>query len=102
MWWDALADKRLADGPREGGSHSRGVAVDVTLLNKTGTEYEMPSAYGVWPAGKQGGRASANYLRLADVMRREGFVPASELWWHFEYRDGKEYALETVPLSAVK
>lgn len=103
--WDAISDKVLAEDPREGGYHSRGIAVDVTLLNKTGSELEMPSLYGVSPGvlhGKQAEKASANYRRLVELMRVEGFVPVNELWWHFVYQDGKEYPLETVPLSAVK
>ena len=90
--WDGVSDKVLAEDPREGGFHSRGIAVDVTLLNKTGTELEMPSPYGVWPSrlpGKQGENASANYRRLVEVMRREGFAPVNELWWHFVYRTAK-------------
>jgi D-alanyl-D-alanine dipeptidase len=43
--WAALPDERFVAPPERGSRHTRGTAVDVTLLDAAGRELEMPSAF---------------------------------------------------------
>lgn len=86
----------VADGTR-GGRHNYGVAVDVTLLDETGTPVDMGTPVdffgdeahtGDEPALAAEGRISAEACRnrqlLRSVMREAGLVPYRREWWHYE------------------
>jgi len=99
FWDETPPEKRqfVAD-PSKGSKHNRGCAVDVTLGDgRTGKAVEMPSAYDEfseraspdYSRGPEEPRRRRDYLRLA--MEREGFKVYEHEWWHFDYRDWKEY-----------
>lgn len=105
MFWEATpADKKeyVAD-PAKGSRHNRGCAIDVSLYElKTGRTVEMPSLYDemterAWP-GYAGGTAESRRLRdlLRSAMEAEGFSVYEYEWWHFDYRDWREYRIENV------
>lgn len=100
MFWDATpADKKkfVAD-PSKGSIHNRGCAIDLSLYDlKTGQEVQMPSGY-----DEMSERAYADYAggtveerRQRDLLRREmeseGFQVYPWEWWHFDYKDWKQY-----------
>lgn len=75
-------------------SHSRGSAVDLTLLDmKTGRELDMGSPFDFF--GKEShpsyrGITEAQYnnrMLLQKVMVRSGFEPLDCEWWHFCLKD---------------
>lgn len=99
--WNAVSD-RFPDeteralyvaNPTAGSRHSRGTAVDLTLINlRTGAELEMPSgyddfsekahrAYDLMPSEKI--RINCKLLEL--IMEKHNFEPQSTEWWHFDY-----------------
>lgn len=105
IFWDATpADKKefVAD-PAKGSRHNRGCAVDLTLYDlKTGREVEMTGSY-----DEMSERSYADYRggtneqrRLRDLLRREmeaeGFQVYPPEWWHFDYKDWKEYPISDV------
>jgi D-alanyl-D-alanine dipeptidase len=69
--------------------HSRGSTVDLTLVNRTGTEIDMGGKFDffgplsasvtrlVTPAQQK------NRDRLREAMQAEGFRPYAKEWWHF-------------------
>jgi D-alanyl-D-alanine dipeptidase len=75
-------------------SHSRGSAVDLTLLDmKTGKELDMGSPYDFF-----GEISHPDYMGITDdqyrnrsilrkVMLRNGFVPIDCEWWHFALKN---------------
>jgi D-alanyl-D-alanine dipeptidase len=102
VFWDATpADKKefVAD-PAKGSRHNRGCAVDLTMYDlKTGEEVKMPSAY-----DEMTERSHINYqcatpeaLRLRDLLRAameaEGFAVYEPEWWHYDYKDWREYPI---------
>jgi zinc D-Ala-D-Ala dipeptidase len=105
MFWDATPnDKRIfvAD-PAEGSKHNRGCAVDLTLYDlKTGQSVKMPSgydemsprAYADYGGGTADERARRNLLR--NVMEKQGFTVYPQEWWHFDYKDWKQYPIMNV------
>ncbi|MCL2677476.1 MAG: CapA family protein [Clostridiales bacterium] len=100
--WEAMPDARYIANPHTGFSaHSRGQAVDVTLVRLDGSAPQMPSGFDDF-----GGKASrayegaseearANALLLENVMIKCGFVPYENEWWHFSDSDG--FAVEAGP-----
>ncbi|HEX8068968.1 MAG TPA: M15 family metallopeptidase [Pyrinomonadaceae bacterium] len=102
LFWDITpADKKqyVAD-PAKGSRHNRGCAVDLSLYDlKTGREVAMPSAYDEMTerahVNYQGGTTEARRLRdlLRAAMEAEGFTVYAEEWWHYDYKDWREYAI---------
>ena len=105
MFWDATPqDKKIfvAD-PKEGSRHNRGCAVDLTLYDlKTGKRVVMPSvydemsprAYANYPGGTEEQRRRRALLRTA--MEGQGFTVYPQEWWHFDYKDWRQYPIMNV------
>lgn len=75
-------------------SHSRGSAVDLTLLDmKTGKEVDMGSPFDLFSEASHPDYRGVteeqyeNRMRLQRVMVRNGFQPIDCEWWHFALRD---------------
>jgi zinc D-Ala-D-Ala dipeptidase len=111
LFWDITpADKKIfvAD-PAVGSKHNRGCAIDLGLYDlRTGLEVEMPSAYDemterafvTYTGGTADQRARRDLLRRA--MEREGyFFVYPEEWWHYDFKDSRDYAVQDIPFSAV-
>ena len=71
-------------------SHSRGSAVDLTLLDmKTGKEVDMGSPFDLFSIVSHSDYTDLapeqleNRLRLRRAMERGGFLPLKSEWWHF-------------------
>lgn len=112
LFWDLTpSEKRIfvAD-PAIGSVHNRGCAVDVGLYElKTGKEAVMPSGYDdmterafvTYAGGTAEQRRHRDLLRKA--MEREGrFFVYPEEWWHYNYRDFRDYAIQDIPFSAMQ
>jgi D-alanyl-D-alanine dipeptidase len=102
IFWDATPnDKKIfVANPAEGSRHNRGCAVDLSLYDlKTGKEVKMPSgydemtkrAYANYPGGTTEERASRALLKQA--MEKQGFAVNPTEWWHFDYKDWKQYPI---------
>ncbi len=111
IFWDATPeDKKIfvAD-PSKGSRHNRGCAVDLSMFDlATGKLVQMPSEY-----DEMTERAHINYdcalpepKRLRGILRAameaEGFAVYEPEWWHYDYKDWKEYPILNVPFSAIK
>ena len=105
IFWDATPDdkKVFVANPAQGSRHNRGCAVDLSLYDlQTGREVQMPSgydemtdrAYADYAGGTAEERARRGILRRA--MEKQGFTVYPEEWWHFDYKDWKEYPIENV------
>ena len=105
VFWDATPpDKHdfVAD-PTQGSRHNRGCAVDLTLVDlRTGRAVTMPSLYDemserAYP-DYAGGSAEQRRLRglLRTAMEAEDFTVYRFEWWHFDYRDWDQYAVQNV------
>jgi len=105
IFWDATPDdkKIFVANPAEGSQHNRGCAVDLSLYDlKTGKEVKMPSGYDEmsdrafadYAGGTPGERARRALLRQA--MEKQGFTVYPQEWWHFDYKDWKQYPILNV------
>ncbi|HLB92677.1 MAG TPA: M15 family metallopeptidase [Terriglobales bacterium] len=105
IFWDATPDDKkifVAD-PAEGSKHNRGCAVDLSLYDlKTGKEVKMPSGYDEMTdrafADYAGGTPEENARRtlLRQAMEKQGFEVNPKEWWHFDYKDWKQYPILNV------
>lgn len=111
IFWDVTpVDKKIfvAD-PAKGSRHNRGCAVDLSLFDlTTGAEVKMPSEY-----DEMTERAHINYecglpetKRLRELlhaaMTAEGFAVYEPEWWHYDYKDWKEYPIQNLKFSEIK
>jgi D-alanyl-D-alanine dipeptidase len=110
-FWDATpADKKIfvAD-PKNGSRHNRGCAIDLSMFSlATGKLVQMPSEY-----DEMTERSHINYecatpetkkMRetLRAAMEAEGFAVYEPEWWHYDYKDWKEYPILDVPFAKIK
>ena len=110
MFWDATPDslKEFVANPANGSRHNRGAAVDLTLYNlRTGEPVEMPSGYDEFTPraypGYPGGTALERWHRelLRQAMEAQGFTVYENEWWHFDYRDWREYPIGNVTFEEI-
>lgn len=101
--WDALAGTDLQmylANPERGSIHSFGMALDVTILDEAGVEFDMGTGFDDMtelshPALEEGFLARgdltteqvANRQLLRDAMFQAGFVGIHTEWWHFDCGD---------------
>ncbi len=96
-FWELVPDERYVSDPRKGGRHTRGTAVDLTLITKDGVELPMPSAFDDFSEkahrGFQGAseEAIANCKLLEEVMEKHGFIGLPTEWWHFDLAGWETY-----------
>ena len=88
--WDICPNANYVSDPNKGfSSHSRGNTVDVTLVDESGAELEMPTGFDDFTK-----RADRDYsdcsqiqrenaLLLEELMIQYGFKPYAKEWWHY-------------------
>lgn len=110
IFWDATADdkKEFVADPAKGSRHNRGCAVDLSLFDlKTGKLVEMPSDYDEMTARShinyQGGSEESRRLRelLRSAMEAEGYAVYEPEWWHYDYKDWKEYPILNISFAEI-
>jgi D-alanyl-D-alanine dipeptidase len=108
IFWEATPaeGKIFVADPAQGSRHNRGCAVDLTLYDlKTDEPVEMTGLYDEmssrsfpnYPGGTSLQRWHRDLLRWA--METEGFTVYENEWWHFDYKDWREYAIGNVPFE---
>jgi len=111
VFWDATPDdkKIFVANPAQGSRHNRGCAVDLTLYDlMTGQPIEMAGTYDEttdrsypdYPGGTSLQRWHRRLLR--DAMESQGFTVYEAEWWHFDYKDWKEYRIGNVAFDQVR
>ena len=102
IFWDATPPegKIFVADPSQGSRHNRGCAADLTLYDlATSKPIEMPGTYDEmsprsfpdYPGGTSLQRWHRDLLRRA--MESEGFTVYEHEWWHFDYKDWREYPI---------
>jgi D-alanyl-D-alanine dipeptidase len=102
VFWEATPPnlREFVADPAQGSRHNRGCAVDLTLYDlRTGKAVSMPSvydemsprAYPDYSGGTSAEREHREILRAA--MEREGFTVYETEWWHFDFKDWRQYPI---------
>ncbi len=93
LLWSIVPDPRFVADPRKGSRHNRGNAVDVTLVDSSGRELEMPTKFDDFsPRAAHGERnlpahVLENRRLLAETMEKAGFRRLATEWWHYDDTD---------------
>jgi len=107
-FWDRTppAQRDFVADPSKGSRHNRGCAVDLSLYDLvTGAEIPMPSPYDDFTEKAHpdytGGSVEQRFHRdlLRRAMESEGFTVYENEWWHFDYKDWREYAILDLPFE---
>lgn len=111
LFWDITTaeNRKFVANPKKGSRHNRGCAVDLTLYDlKTGKEVEMTGVYDEmsersypnYTGGTEQQRRMRNLLRAK--MEAHGFTVYDVEWWHFDYKDWRQYRIGNVPFEEIK
>ena len=103
--WAVLPVPGYVADPAKGSNHTRGVAVDLTLLDSMGNELDMGTPvdtmtlashhfHAALPAG-----VLVNRMYLLTIMLEAGFVHHANEWWHYQLPDAKGFALLENPVQ---
>jgi D-alanyl-D-alanine dipeptidase len=95
--WNARPDPEFLADPRRGSPHSRGVAVDVTLLDSAGRELDMGTPFDAFTPRSHHARtdigveAQRNRLLLLGLMTAAGWDFYRNEWWHYQLFDARRF-----------
>ncbi|MDP4161321.1 MAG: CapA family protein [Bacillota bacterium] len=89
--WNLVPDTRYVANPYKGYSnHSRGSAIDLTLVDLEGKEIAMPTGFDDFTPSAERANENANAKYLEKIMVKYGFRPLETEWWHFDDIDTYE------------
>lgn len=97
--WNACPDPQYVVDVAIGSNHSRGTAIDVTLMDERGNVLDMGAGFDEMHDRSHAWHPSVppvaqrNRLLLNAIMFGGGFVGINSEWWHFELPDAARYPL---------
>ncbi|MBD3580942.1 M15 family metallopeptidase [Flavobacterium selenitireducens] len=95
--WKIVPDANYVANPAKGSVHNRGGAVDISLVDASGNELDMGTAFDHF-----GPEAAIDYKNaskevqdnralLQTVMRKHGFSVLKSEWWHFDHEGATKF-----------
>ena len=102
--WAVLPVPGYVADPANGSNHTRGVAVDLTLLDRTGNELDMGTPVDTMTPASHHFYAAlpadilVNRMVLLTIMLEAGFVHHPTEWWHYQLHDAKAFPLLRSPV----
>ena len=100
--WHHTPDPEFLADPNRGSPHSRGVAIDLTLIDdKTGEALDMGTGFDAFtPLSHHGNTeistlAQENRYRLLGLMTAAGWDCYMNEWWHYQMFDARSYPVLT-------
>jgi D-alanyl-D-alanine dipeptidase len=104
--WNHTADPEFLADPRRGSPHSRGVAVDLTLIDASGRALDMGTPFDAFtPLSHHGNfevmpAAQKNRMLLLGLMTAAGWDCYLKEWWHSQLFNSRGYPLLSDKLLA--
>lgn len=89
LLWQTAPDQAYVANPAIGSNHTRGTAVDLTLVDAKGEELNMGTGFDDMSDASHhfseqvSAQAQANRLLLLRVMEDAGFEHLPHEWWHY-------------------
>jgi zinc D-Ala-D-Ala dipeptidase len=93
--WNKVPDSRYVTPPWKGSMHTRGLAVDLTIVDKEGKELDMGTPFDNFTEKAHSGYQNLpknvleNRKILRGVMNEVGFNGITTEWWHYAFRNAK-------------
>ncbi len=97
--WDHSPDPEFLADPRRGSPHSRGVAIDLTLIDQDGRARAMGTEFDAFtPLSHHGNleveaEAQRNRALLLGLMTGAGWDFYRNEWWHYQLFHSRSYRL---------
>lgn len=97
--WEHSPDPDFLADPNKGSPHSRGVAIDLTLIDPTGNDVDMGTAFDAFTPLSHHARtdvspeAQRNRLVLLGIMSAAGWDFYRNEWWHYQLFNSRTYPL---------
>lgn len=97
--WHAFPDPAYIADPRLGSNHTRGVAIDLTLVDSSGQPLDMGTGFDAMTERSHHGRTDLttdqqrNRALLLGVMSAAGWDHYATEWWHYQLPDPERYPL---------
>lgn len=97
--WNHTPDPDFLADPRRGSPHSRGVAVDLTLIDGSGRPLAMGTAFDAFTPDSHHGSVAVdaesqrNRLLLLGLMTQAGWDFYRNEWWHYQLFESRKYPL---------
>ncbi len=97
--WNHTPDPEFLADPRRGSPHSRGVAVDLTLVDAGGRALDMGTAFDAFtPLSHHGNtgispEAQKNRYLLQGIMTTAGWDFYASEWWHYQLFGAQRFPL---------
>jgi D-alanyl-D-alanine dipeptidase len=97
--WNHTPDPDFLANPERGSPHSRGVAIDLNLINSMGEELDMGTAFDAFTPLSHHGRmdipvdSQHNRLLLMGIMTTVGWDFYRNEWWHYQLFNSRDYPL---------
>lgn len=104
--WDHAPNSGFVANPQKGSKHNRGAAVDITLVDESGNEVEMPTEFDSFTdkafrnSPDHSDIEKKNVEYITRVMQSCGFKGISNEWWHFDDINSLQYPLLDVDFDA--
>ena len=99
VMWNHTPDAEFLADPRRGSPHSRGAAIDLTLIDCAGRPLDMGTPFDAFTALSHHGstlvplEAQRNRLLLLGLMTAAGWDFYRNEWWHYQLFDAGRYPL---------
>lgn len=99
--WQALPNPDFIADPAEGSTHSRGVAVDLTLAAPDGAPLDLGTGFDdMTPLSYHGAtgipaEAQRRRSQLLGIMAAAGWCHYAMEWWHYQLPDATRHPLLT-------
>jgi D-alanyl-D-alanine dipeptidase len=97
--WEHTPDPNFLADPNRGSPHSRGVAIDLTLIDADANELDMGTAFDEFDPKSYhsnlqvSSAAQKNRRLILGIMTAAGWDWYDNEWWHYQLFNSREYAL---------
>jgi D-alanyl-D-alanine dipeptidase len=98
LMWDLIHDTRYVADPSKGSRHNRGLAVDLTIIDRTthkelnmGTGFDNFTDSAHHSFKNLPATVLENRTYLKDIMVKHGFNALETEWWHYSLSNNKNY-----------
>lgn len=98
MLWDMCPDETFVANPAKGSNHTRGVAIDLTLVNSNGDELNMGTPFDDFTSDSYHTtiltpEVQNNRFLLLGIMMSAGWDFYDKEWWHYQIFQAKTFDL---------
>ena len=97
--WECLPNSEFIAPPSKGSPHSRGVAIDLTLVDDNGKDLDMGTEFDEFSKLSYHGnlniskKSYQNRLLLLGIMMDSGWDFFRNEWWHYQLFNSKAYPI---------